>query len=234
MDIIAACHELASTGFGDTLTVGAIGAALVLAGAGVIAVRSKNKALVLLLVVGLTTAAVVTSPSTTDVAVASCPSDNGDSGSGGTDPDPDPDDGGGGTDPDPDGGGGGTDPDPDGGGGDGTIDGGDGGVIVSNARNNGSWGENYHPTYCVGFQTPMVQIGNANMGDYVVFDPGTIPGAISDYVWTIDGVEANSWGPGGSQFYVVWHDETLVSAGETKTIVVTDGVTTYRFNATFN
>jgi len=220
MDVLAACRELASTGFGDAPTLAAIGGALVLFGLSVLAVRSRNKALVFLLVVGLTTATVVTSPTNTDVAVAACPSDSGDGGSGGTDPDD-----GGGTDPDD---GGGTDP------GDGTIDGGDGGVIVSSARNNGSWGENFHPIYCVGFQDPFVQIGNTNMGDLIVFDPGVIPGAIADYTWTIDGVEANSWGPAGSNYYVVWHNEDFIAAGETKEIVVTDGVTTYRFNATFN
>lgn len=234
MDVLAACRELASTGFGDTLTLGVAGGAMLLFGLGVLAVRSRNKALVLLLVVGLSTASVVMSPSNNDTAVAACPSDA-DNG-GGTDPGDgggtDPGDGGG-TDP---GDGGGTDPG-DGGGtdpGDGTIDGGTGGVVVSNARNNGSWGENFHPVYCVGFQDPYVQIGNTNMGDLIVFNPGIIPGAISDYTWKIDGVEANSWGPAGSEYYVVWHNEDFIAAGETKEIVVTDGVTTYRFNATFN
>lgn len=202
MDILAACRELASTGFGDTLTISAVGAAMLLAGLGVLAVRSRNKALVLLLVVGLTSAAVITSPTNADTAVAACHADgNGDGGGGG-------DDGGGGGD--------------------------DGGITVTNAANNGSWGENYHPIYCVGFQTPMVQIGDTGVGDFIVFDPGVIPGAISDYTWSIGGVEANSWGPYGADTVIVWHDESLYSSGQTVTVVVTDGVSTYQFNATFN
>lgn len=226
MNIFAACTELASTGFGDSSTVALVGTGLLVAGAAIIALRSKSKALAVLLAIGLSVGSLTFSPSNVDAAQATCHSDNsGDSsgsGDGGTDPGDG--DGAGGTDPgDGDGGddGDGTDPD-------------DGGIVVSNAVNNGNWGENYHPIYCVGFQTPMVQIGNANIGDYIVFNPGSVPGSIADYTWTINGVEANSWGPYGSDKVIVWHDETLFSSGQTVTVTVTDGVTTYQFNATFS